>query len=188
MHTPDTMAGFLDGQFYGAVAEEGDRFTFAVGEEGRGGAVELVVNRCDDPGTWAFGDGTIHHFAWDLEDDADQDAVEFEIEGVGYTDICELEDRTCVESVCVRTPSGALFELALTTPLGWATDESPNELGSRFPGAAAVRGRARHPGAPGADRGAGPPVSPNPHAERPVERCGAEPAPGRAGGAGRART
>lgn len=133
VHTPDNMAGFIDGHFYGkATAEEGDRFTFRVGEEHRGGAIELVVNRQDDPGTWTFGDGTIHHFAWDMEDYANQDEVKFEIEGVGYTDISELKDRTYFKSVYVRTPSGALFELAVTTPKGWATDESPNELGSRF--------------------------------------------------------
>jgi glyoxalase family protein len=58
--------------------------------------------------------------------------VKFEIEGVGYTDISELKDRTYFKSVYVRTPGGALFELAVTTPKGWATDESPNELGSAF--------------------------------------------------------
>ena len=130
---PDNMAGFLGAQFYAQdVAEVGDRFHYRVGEEHRGGAVELVVNRSDDPGTWTFGDGTIHHFAWDMEDYDNQDEVKFEIEGVGYTDISELKDRTYFKSVYVRTPSGALFELAVTTPMGWATDESPNELGSAF--------------------------------------------------------
>ncbi|MBB6374999.1 hypothetical protein BKA01_002221 [Pseudonocardia eucalypti] len=35
---------------------------------GRGGAVELVVNRTDDPGTWTYGEGTVHHFAWNVDD------------------------------------------------------------------------------------------------------------------------
>jgi glyoxalase family protein len=35
--------------------------------------------------------------------------------------------------VYVRTPSGALFELAVThADGGWTCDESPQELGSRF--------------------------------------------------------
>lgn len=130
---PDNMVQFLNDQFYGkSLTEEGDRVLLNVGQPGRGGSVELVVNRTDDPGTWTFGDGTIHHFAWDMEDSANQDAVKFEIEGVGYTDISELKDRTYFKSVYVRTPAGALFELAVTTPMGWATDESPNELGSAF--------------------------------------------------------
>ncbi len=130
---PENMVEFLSDQFYGkSLAEEGDRVVLTVGEPSRGGSVELVVNRTDDPGTWRFGAGTIHHFAWDMEDHANQDAVKFDIEGVGYTDISELKDRTYFKSVYVRTPAGALFELAVTTPLGWATDESPNELGSAF--------------------------------------------------------
>ena len=130
---PDNMVEFVNGQFYGkSLVEEGDRVVLDVGEANRGGSIEVVVNRTDDPGTWTFGNGTIHHFAWDVESHENQDAVKFEIEGVGYTDISELKDRTYFKSVYVRTPSGALFELAVTTPLGWATDESPNELGKAF--------------------------------------------------------
>ena len=130
---PENMVEFVHGQCYGKSLEgEGDRVVLDVGEPSRGGAIELVVNRQDDPGTWRLGAGTIHHFAWDMESYENQDAVEFEIEGVGYPDISELTDRTSFTSVYVRTPAGALFELAVTTPLGWATDESPNELGSAF--------------------------------------------------------
>ena len=106
--------------------------TLTVGQPSRGGSIELIVNRRDDPGTWRFGAGTIHHFAWDMASYDNQDEVKFEIEGVGYTDISELKDRTYFKSVYVRTPAGALFELAVTTPDGWATDESPNALGSAF--------------------------------------------------------
>jgi glyoxalase family protein len=130
---PTNMVEFVNDQFYGkSLTEEGTRVVLSVGEPGRGGSIELVVNRTDDPGTWRFGDGTIHHFAWDMDTYENQDAVKFEIEGVGYTDISELKDRTYFKSVYVRTPGGALFELAVTTPLGWATDESPNELGKAF--------------------------------------------------------
>ena len=130
---PENMVEFMNDSFFGkSLSEEGDRVVLGVGEPSRGGVVELVVNRSDDPGTWRFGEGTIHHFAWDAESLENQDAVKFEIEGVGYTDISELKDRTYFKSVYVRTPGGALFELAVTTPKGWATDESPNELGSAF--------------------------------------------------------
>ena len=130
---PENMVEFMQDSFFGkSLSEEGDRVVLGVGEASRGGAVELVVNRTDEPGTWRFGEGTIHHFAWDAESLENQDAVKFEIEGVGYTDISELKDRTYFRSVYVRTPGGALFELAVTTPKGWATDESPNELGSAF--------------------------------------------------------
>jgi len=133
VHDPENMVEFVGQSFYGkGLAEDGDRVVLAVGGEHRGGGIELVVNRSEAPGTWRFGAGTIHHFAWDMESRDNQDAVKFEVEGVGYTDISELKDRTYFKSYYVRTPAGALFELAVTTPDGWATDESPNELGSSF--------------------------------------------------------
>ncbi|WP_369822209.1 hypothetical protein [Saccharomonospora sp. CUA-673] len=59
--------------------------------------------------------------------------MKFDIEGRGYTDISELKDRKYFKSVYVRTPSGALFELAVThADGGWTCDESPHELGTRF--------------------------------------------------------
>lgn len=131
---PDTMVEFMNDSFHGkALLEEGDRVVHQVGGAGHGGSLELIVNRTDDPGTWRFGAGTIHHFAWNVDTLENQDALKFEIEGVGYTDISELKDRKYFKSVYVRTPSGALFELAVThAEGGWTCDESPKELGTRF--------------------------------------------------------
>lgn len=130
---PENMIEFVaDYMHAGKTIEEGDRVTVQVGESGPGGAVELVVNRTDDPGTWTYGEGTIHHFAWNVVDLDNQQAIKDEIEGAGYTDISELKDRKYFKSVYVRTPSGSLFELAVTAPEGWTIDESPKELGSRF--------------------------------------------------------
>ena len=129
---PENMVEFLTDSFYGkGLVEEGDRVVQQVGRSGQGGSVELVVNRTDEPGTWRYGEGTIHHFAWNAETLENQDALKFEIEGVGYTDISELKDRKYFKSVYVRTPGGALFELAVThAEGGWTCDESPKELGS----------------------------------------------------------
>lgn len=131
---PENMVEFVgESLFAKDLAEEGDRVLLQVGETGRGGAVELVVNRTDDPGTWRYGEGTIHHFAWNAEHLANQDELKFAIEGAGYTDISELKDRKYFKSVYVRSPGGALFELAVTHPEGgWTCDESPKELGSAF--------------------------------------------------------
>ncbi len=51
------------------------------------------------------------------------------IEGLGFTDISEQKDRNYFKSCYVRSPGGALFELAWTTPEGWAKDEAPGEIG-----------------------------------------------------------
>ncbi|QRP44774.1 VOC family protein [Amycolatopsis sp. FDAARGOS 1241] len=112
---------------------EGDRFAFEAGKPGLGGAVELVVNRTDDPGTWIYGGDTIHHFAWNADTLENQEELKFEIEGAGYTDMSEVRNRKYFKSVYVRSPGGALFELAVThNEGGWDCDESPQELGKRF--------------------------------------------------------
>ena len=133
--TPDRMVEFSDEVFHsqGKIVEDGDRAAYQVGQESLGNHIELVADRSDDQGTWRYGAGTFHHFAWNLETLANQDDLKFEIEGNGYTDISELKDRKYFKSVYVRTPGGALFELAVThAEGGWTCDESPHELGQRF--------------------------------------------------------
>ncbi|KAA1018385.1 ring-cleaving dioxygenase [Pseudonocardia sp. EV170527-09] len=135
MTTPDRMVEFADTSFFaqGAPAEDGDVVGLRIGDAKVGNHLEITVNRRDDQGTWRYGAGTYHHFAWNVSDLANQDAVKFDIEGAGYTDISELKDRKYFKSVYVRTPSGALFELAVTHDEGgWTCDESPHELGTRF--------------------------------------------------------
>ncbi|TNC26991.1 VOC family protein [Amycolatopsis alkalitolerans] len=103
---PENMVEFLSDSFYGkALLEEGDRMVHTVGQPGRGGAVELVVNRREEPGTWRYGSGTIHHFAWNAETLENQDELKFEIEGVGYTDISELKDRRSSSSTAAKRSS-----------------------------------------------------------------------------------
>lgn len=135
VHTPDRMVEFATESFHGrdGLAEEGDVTALQVGDAKHGNHLEITVNRRDDQGTWRYGAGTHHHFAWDLENLENQDEVKFAVEGDGYTDISELKDRKYFKSVYVRTPGGALFELAVThSEGGWDCDESPQELGSRF--------------------------------------------------------
>lgn len=135
MATPDRMVEFAGESFFAqdGLAEEGDVLGLRIGDAKHGNHLEITVNRTDDQGTWSYGAGTYHHFAWNVSTLENQDAVKFEIEGRGYTDISELKDRKYFKSVYVRTPSGALFELAVThADGGWTCDESPHELGTRF--------------------------------------------------------
>ncbi|MGC7101374.1 VOC family protein [Amycolatopsis lurida] len=135
MATPDRMVEFADESFFAqdGLAEEGDVIGLRIGEAKHGNHLEITVNRTDDQGTWGYGAGTYHHFAWNVDTLENQEAVKFEIEGRGYTDISELKDRKYFKSVYVRTPAGALFELAVThAEGGWTCDESPHELGTRF--------------------------------------------------------
>ncbi|MQA09378.1 MAG: ring-cleaving dioxygenase [Pseudonocardiaceae bacterium] len=133
--TPDRMVEFANESFHSQdqLVEEGDRAALQIGNQKYGNHLEITVNREDDQGTWGYGAGTYHHFAWNVDTLSNQTDVKFDIEGRGYTDISELKDRKYFKSVYVRTPSGALFELAVThEDGGWECDESPQELGSRF--------------------------------------------------------
>jgi glyoxalase family protein len=133
--TPERMVEFTTETFFadGDIHEDGRLAAFQVGNDKYGNHIELTADRDDDQGTWKYGAGTYHHFAWNLDTLENQDAVKFDIEGAGYTDISELKDRKYFKSVYVRTPAGALFELAVThADGGWTCDEDPRELGSRF--------------------------------------------------------
>lgn len=135
VYDADRMVDFGNEAFFsqGKILEEGDRARFQVGSDKFGNWIELTGNRRDPQGTWRYGAGTYHHFAWNLGSLDNQEEVKFEIEGAGYTDISELKDRTYFKSHYVRTPGGALFELAVTHEEGgWDCDESPEELGKNF--------------------------------------------------------
>jgi glyoxalase family protein len=134
VYNPENMVEFLHDSFSGqGLVEEGDRVALRVGKPEHGNMVELVVNRAEEPGTWRYGAGTFHHFAWNLDALDNQAELKAELEGVGYTDVSELKDRTYFKSMYMRTPGGALFELAVThAEGGWTCDESPEELGQHF--------------------------------------------------------
>ncbi|WP_442542687.1 VOC family protein [Arthrobacter sp. KN11-1C] len=135
VYDQDRMVEFAQDVFSakGNIQEEGNRARFQVGDDKFGNYIELTGNRTDDQGTWRYGAGTYHHFAWNLDNLENQNKIKFEIEGAGYTDISELKDRTYFKSHYVRTPGGALFELAVThNEGGWDCDESPEELGQAF--------------------------------------------------------
>jgi glyoxalase family protein len=134
VHTPDVAVEFIEKYLSGRSSiNEAGRFAINTGAACQGGAIELTVNRSDDQGSWIYGGGTIHHFAFNAVDLDNQNELKLEIEGAGYTDMSELKDRKYFKSVYVRAPGGLLCELAVTHPEGgWTCDESPHELGKRF--------------------------------------------------------
>lgn len=91
--------------------------------------VEVIEDRDSPAGTWTLSGGTIHHLALNTGDEESQMKLRAHIEGLGFTDISEQKDRNYFKSCYVRSPGGALFELAWTTPEGWAKDEAPGQIG-----------------------------------------------------------
>lgn len=114
------------------VASDGPRERYEVGTTGRGKAIELLHEPGVPPGTWRFGEGTVHHAAYDAVDATQQQELKDWLEGLGYTDCSDVKDRGYFLSVYCRTPSGALFEFAWSKPEGWAFDEDPDHIGEQF--------------------------------------------------------
>lgn len=91
--------------------------------------VEVVEDRISRQGSWTLAGGTVHHLALDTGDEETQLRLRTHIEGLGFTDISEQKDRNYFKSCYVRSPGGALFELAWTTPEGFTKDEPAGALG-----------------------------------------------------------
>jgi glyoxalase family protein len=132
IHMADEMVDFLEQALHGTrVASEGGSELWELGA-GTGNRVELVEEPDQPRGTWRFGEGTVHHVAWDAGTLENQMEIKLYIEGLGYTDVSDVKDRQYFNSCYVRTPGGPLFELAVSKPEGWAIDEAADALGQQF--------------------------------------------------------
>ena len=74
----------------------------------------MIEDRASPQGTWTLAGGTIHHLAFNTGNEENQYALKARLEGMGYTDVSEQKDRNYFKSMYMRSPGGALFELAWT--------------------------------------------------------------------------
>ena len=109
------------------------RFVFGSGQQQQ--ILEVLREPGRPQGSWTYSAGTVHHIAFALPNVTVQEALKLHLEGLGYTDVSEIKDRNYFDSVYVRTPSGALFEAAVTQEKGWLKDETYATLGRelKFP-------------------------------------------------------
>jgi glyoxalase family protein len=129
---PEPMDFFLnEGMGATRLASEGPNHQYEVGG-GHGRMIELVEEPDLRQGTWQFGEGTIHHQAFDAVTPENQATVKDWIVGLGFTDVSDVKDRGYFFSVYCRTPSGALFEFAYSTAKGFLIDEDEDELGTHM--------------------------------------------------------
>jgi glyoxalase family protein len=94
-----------------------------------GNMVEIVVDTASAQGTWTLAGGTIHHMAFNTLNEDNQLKLKAHIEGMGFTDVSDQKDRNYFKSCYVRSPGGALFELAWSVPAGWTVDEPAGMTG-----------------------------------------------------------
>ena len=112
------------------MADNHEGLAFAVPENSGIQSVFEVLHEPDvKQGTWTLSGGTIHHLALNTGNEENQMKLRAHIEGLGFTDISEQKDRNYFKSCYVRTPGGALIEIAWTVPEGWAKDEAPDAIG-----------------------------------------------------------
>jgi glyoxalase family protein len=114
------------------VAED-DRFVrYVFGDGATGQIVDFMLEPELPQASWTYGEGIVHHCAFQVDDYAAQDQVKFRLEGMGFTDTSERKDRGYFDSIYVRTPGGALFEATVSKPGGMAVDENIDALGMSF--------------------------------------------------------
>jgi glyoxalase family protein len=108
--------------------QEGLRFRYVVGA----GADQALVDILEEPETLrgALGAGSVHHIAWRTPGDEEQLAWRQELLRQGLQ-VTSVRDRQYFHSIYFREPGGVLFEIA-TDPPGFATDETPDQLGAHL--------------------------------------------------------
>jgi glyoxalase family protein len=131
---PELQAAFITQGMGGEqTGSEGPHHEFMIGTaEGHGRILELVEEPDLPQGSWTFGEGTIHHQAFDVTNADNQQVVKDWLVGLGYTDVSEAKDRGYFFSMYMRSPGGALCELAWSHEAGFTIDESIDELGTHM--------------------------------------------------------
>ena len=121
----EATAEVLRAMGFCALAEQGNRFRFDVGEGGAGARVDVL---CEAEGRYGrVSAGAVHHVAWRVADDESQRAWRKRLVEK-HLNLTPVIDRCYFHSVYFREPGGVLFELA-TDPPGFAIDESRETLG-----------------------------------------------------------
>jgi len=110
---------------YKLIGQEVNRYRYATDAIGTANIIDLVELPSEQRGLGA--NGTVHHVAFRVKDDATQMAFREKIEAAGHH-ITPQIDRNYFHSLYFREPGGVLFEIATDNP-GFTVDEPLEELG-----------------------------------------------------------
>lgn len=112
-------------------ADSDEGLVFSVpNASGPSSMVEILHEASGPQGTWTLAGGTIHHLALNTGNEENQLQLKAHLEGLGFTDVSDQKDRNYFKSCYVRSPGGALFEIAWSVEGGWALDEPADKIGS----------------------------------------------------------
>lgn len=124
--TVELLTGTLG---YRLAGESDNRCRFAApGEDAPGRFIDLLCLPDSRPAS--SGAGSVHHIAFRVKDDAEQQAWRERLVSLGYN-VSPIMDRTYFRSIYFREPGGILFEIATDGP-GFTIDEPAEELGRRL--------------------------------------------------------
>ncbi len=98
--------------------------------DGKSGAVLLEIKEAPDQEGGLNAAGTVHHIAFEVADEKEQDSVRDKVVELGLFPTATI-DRFYFKSVYFRTPAGILFELATSGP-GFTADENESDLGGKL--------------------------------------------------------
>jgi glyoxalase family protein len=119
-------AEILTGVFgYKLVGQEAKRYRYATDAIETANIIDLVELPTESAGLGA--NGTVHHIAFRVRDDAAQMELREKIVALGLH-ITPQIDRNYFHSLYFREPGGVLFEIATDNP-GFTVDEPLEELG-----------------------------------------------------------
>lgn len=123
-----TEAFLTAGMGFAAAGSDGGRHRFLAGHGEGQARVDVVV---DTPAPAARQSaGSVHHVAWRVKDDAEQQEWRPRLRKAGATPT-QVMDRRYFHSIYFREPGGVLFEIA-TDPPGFLVDETIGELGTEL--------------------------------------------------------
>ena len=126
--TPGPTAEILqDVMGYQKVGEDGEHLRFQATGSGPHSVIDIVKT---DNARGRISIGSVHHVAFTVTDEDQQQRVRELLMGFGLT-ATESIDRIYFKSVYCREPGGVLFEFATPSP-GFTRDESVEELGTNF--------------------------------------------------------
>ena len=129
LKSPARTAELLTGTMgFQLAQEERDRWRYVSAAAGRARTVDVLVQPNTPHGAVAV--GTVHHVAWRTPTEAQQQVWLAQLTEQRYQ-VSPVMDRQYFHSIYFREPGGVLFEIATDTP-GFATDETPAQLGTRL--------------------------------------------------------
>lgn len=111
--------------------QDGSHHRFATDSGAPGTIVEFQHEPDRLQGSSIYGEGTIHHVAFAVDNVDEQMALKEKLMAMGHIDTSESVHRNYFRSMYFKMPGGVMFEAA-TTDIGFAIDEPADALGAEF--------------------------------------------------------